>query len=404
MAEVLVSGYCDPRFEPVAEVFRHSLNSQFEVGASFAVEHKGEMIIDLWGGHQDAERSKNWSSDTIVNVFSVTKGVTAVCVARLIEEGQIDVNEKVSHYWPEYGCNGKEDTTVLDILCHRSANFGFQNEIPTDKWTDWQLFITHLSEQAPFEVPGLVQAYHALTFGWLVGELVRRVDGRSVGTYFREELAKPLDLDFKIGLDDADFDRCADMLMLEKLPSISQLNILKYVPDFALSKGFRNIKLAVNSGYNPIAFDNRALADNPNFANTAEWRKAEIPAANGHGTASSLALLYGILSTGGARDGFQVLKSETIDLLRTVHSNGPDLVLFGLNYKFGLGHMVNAPFTPIGLNKNRNMFGHTGIGGSVVFGDVEKGIGFSFFNNQQHKDLALYETANKLTKAVYQIV
>ena len=404
MAEELISGYCDQRFEPVAEVFRASLSSKFEVGASFAVEHMGRTVIDLWGGHQDAERTKSWERDTIVNVFSVTKGVTAICVARLIEQGHIDINEKISCYWPDYGCNGKEDTTVLDVLCHRSANFGFQNEFPNENWTDWNLFTKTLSEQAPFEVPGTIQAYHALTFGWLVGELIRRVDGRSVGTYFKEELAEPLDLDFKIGLDDADFGRCADMLMLEKLPSISQLNILKYVPDFALSNGLRNIKLAVKSGYNPIAFDNRALADNPNFANTAEWRKAEIPAANGHGTASSLALLYGILSTGGERNGFQVLKPKTIELLRKVHSNGPDLVLFGLNYKFGLGHMVNAPFTPIGLNKNRNMFGHTGIGGSVVFGDVEKSIGFSFFNNQQHKDLTLYETANKLTKAVYQIV
>ena len=219
MAEELISGYCDPRFEPVAEVFRASLSSKFEVGASFAVEHMGRTVIDLWGGHQDAERTKSWERDTIVNVFSVTKGVTAICVARLIEQGHIDINEKMSRYWPDYGCNGKEDTTVLDVLCHRSANFGFQNEVLNENWTDWNLFTKTLSEQAPFEVPGTIQAYHALTFGWLVGELIRRVDGRSVGTYFKEELAEPLDLDFKIGLDDADFGRCADMLMLEKLPS-----------------------------------------------------------------------------------------------------------------------------------------------------------------------------------------
>ena len=202
MAEELITGYCDPRFESVAEVFRASLSSKFEVGASFAVEHMGRTVIDLWGGHQDAERTKSWERDTIVNVFSVTKGVTAICVARLIELGHIDINEKMSRYWPDYGCNGKEDTTVLDVLCHRSANFGFQNEVPNENWTDWNLFAKTLSEQAPFEVPGTIQAYHALTFGWLVGELIRRVDGRSVGTYFKEELAEPLDIDFKIGVDD----------------------------------------------------------------------------------------------------------------------------------------------------------------------------------------------------------
>jgi len=224
-----------------------------------------------------------------------------------------------------------------------------------------------------------------------------------VGVYFKEEIANPLGLDFAIGLDDSDMARCAQMLMLDELPSISQLNVLKYLPDFLLSKSLTNIKAAVSMGFNPIAFDGRAM-DNPDFANTSEWRRAEIPAANGHGVASSLATLYGILSNGGSRDGNEVLKPETIELLRTVHSNGPDMVLFGLNYKFGLGHMLNAPITPIGRNRSESMFGHTGIGGAVVFGDVEKKLGFSFFNNQQHKDLKLYETSNKLAKALYSIL
>ncbi|MDE0786904.1 MAG: serine hydrolase, partial [Porticoccaceae bacterium] len=395
MSTELIFGYCDPRFEQVADVLRHSLESKFEVGASFAVEIEGEMVMDLWGGHKDAERTMPWQQDTIVNVFSVTKGVTAICAAKLIEQGRLDLHQKVSHYWPEYGCNGKENTTVLDFLCHRAAMFGFRDQVPLDDWTNWGQFTGMLAAQAPFAEPNSIQAYHALTFGWLVGELIRRVDGRTVGVYFKEEIANPLGLDFAIGLDDSDMARCAQMLMLDELPSISQLNVLKYLPDFLLSKSLTNIKAAVSRGFNPIAFDGRAM-DNPNFANTTEWRRAEIPAANGHGVASSLATLYGILSNGGSRDGNEVLKPETIELLRTVHSNGPDMVLFGLNYKFGLGHMLNAPITPIGRNRSESMFGHTGIGGAVVFGDVEKKLGFSFFNNQQHKDLKLYETSNKL--------
>ena len=403
MSTELISGYCDPRFEQVADVLRHSLESKFEVGASFAVEIEGEMVMDLWGGHKDAERTMPWQQDTIVNVFSVTKGVTAICAAKLIEQGHLDLHQKVSHYWPEYGCNGKENTTVLDFLCHRAGMFGFRDQVPLDDWTNWGQFTGMLAAQAPFAEPNSIQAYHALTFGWLVGELIRRVDGRTVGVYFKEEIANPLGLDFAIGLDDSDMARCAQMLMLDELPSISQLNVLKYLPDFLLSKSLTNIKAAVSRGFNPIAFDGRAM-DNPNFANTTEWRRAEIPAANGHGVASSLATLYGILSNGGSRDGNEVLKPETIELLRTVHSNGPDMVLFGLNYKFGLGHMLNAPITPIGRNRSESMFGHTGIGGAVVFGDVEKKLGFSFFNNQQHKDLKLYETSNKLAKALYSIL
>ena len=403
MSTELIFGYCDPRFEQVADVLRHSLESKFEVGASFAVEIEGEMVMDLWGGHKDAERTMPWQQDTIVNVFSVTKGVTAICAAKLIEQGRLDLHQKVSHYWPEYGCNGKENTTVLDFLCHRAAMFGFRDQVPLDDWTNWGQFTGMLAAQAPFAEPNSIQAYHALTFGWLVGELIRRVDGRTVGVYFKEEIANPLGLDFAIGLDDSDMARCAQMLMLDELPSISQLNVLKYLPDFLLSKSLTNIKAAVSRGFNPIAFDGRAM-DNPNFANTSEWRRAEIPAANGHGVASSLATLYGILSNGGSRDGNEVLKPETIELLRTVHSNGPDMVLFGLNYKFGLGHMLNAPITPIGRNRSESMFGHTGIGGAVVFGDVEKKLGFSFFNNQQHKDLKLYETSNKLAKALYSIL
>ena len=403
MSTELIFGYCDPRFEQVADVLRHSLESKFEVGASFAVEIEGEMVMDLWGGHKDAKRTMPWQQDTIVNVFSVTKGVTAICAAKLIEQGRLDLHQKVSHYWPEYGCNGKENTTVLDFLCHRAAMFGFRDQVPLDDWTNWGQFTGMLAAQAPFAEPNSIQAYHALTFGWLVGELIRRVDGRTVGVYFKEEIANPLGLDFAIGLDDSDMARCAQMLMLDELPSISQLNVLKYLPDFLLSKSLTNIKAAVSRGFNPIAFDGRAM-DNPNFANTTEWRRAEIPAANGHGVASSLATLYGILSNGGSRDGNEVLKPETIELLRTVHSNGPDMVLFGLNYKFGLGHMLNAPITPIGRNRSESMFGHTGIGGAVVFGDIEKKLGFSFFNNQQHKDLKLYETSNKLAKALYSIL
>jgi len=396
-----ICGHCDPRFDKVAKIFSSAIESGFEVGASLAIEYQGEMVVDLWGGHQDKAKTKLWQEDTIVNVFSVTKGVVATCAARLIEQGLLDIHQRVSHYWPEYGCNGKQDTKVIDLLCHRAGMFGFQEELPTNEWRNWQKFTALLAAQAPFREPGASQGYHALTFGWLVGEVIRRIDGRSVGTYFSEEIAKPLGIDFKIGVDESDLSRCADTLMLDDKSTLSVLKLISYVPDVLLSKSLRGIKGAVKSGDYSIAFAARGL-DGGDEVNSAEWRLAEVPAANGHGTAASLAKLYGVMANGGERDNFRLLTPATIEQITSIHSKGPDTVLFGLPYHFGLGYMVNSPLTPIG-SKPR-MFGHTGIGGEVTFGDLNNKLGFSFLNNRQHSLNNLYKTANDLSKALYKIL
>ena len=396
-----IGGHCDPRFDKVGEIFSSAIESGFEIGASLAIEYQGEMVVDLWGGHQDREKTKLWQENTIVNVFSVTKGVVATCAARLIEQGLLDVHQKVSHYWPEYGCNGKQDTKVIDLLCHRAGMFGFQEELPIGEWRNWQKFTDLLSAQAPFREPGAAQGYHALTFGWLVGEVIRRIDGRSVGTYFSEEIAKPLGIDFKIGVDESDLSRCADTLMLDNKSTLAVLKLISYIPDILLSRSLRGVKGAVNSGDYSVAFAARGL-DGGDEINSAEWRLAEVPAANGHGTAASLAKLYGVMANGGERDNFRLLTPTTIEQISSVHSKGPDTVLFGLPYHFGLGYMLNAPLTPIG-SKSR-MFGHTGIGGEVTFGDLDNNLGFSFLNNRQHSLNNLYKTANDLSKALYKIL
>jgi CubicO group peptidase (beta-lactamase class C family) len=396
-----IGGHCDPRFDKVSEIFSSAIESGFEIGASLAIEYQGEMVVDLWGGHQDREKTKLWQEDTIVNVFSVTKGVVATCAARLIEQGLLDIHQKVSHYWPEYGCNGKQDTKVIDLLCHRAGMFGFQEELPIAEWRNWQKFTDLLAAQAPFREPGASQGYHALTFGWLVGEVIRRIDGRSVGTYFSEEIAKPLGIDFKIGVDESDLSRCADTLMLDNKSTLAVLKLISYIPDILLSRSLRGVKGAVNSGDYSVAFAARGL-DGGDEINSAEWRLAEVPAANGHGTAASLAKLYGVMANGGERDNFRLLTPTTIEQISSVHSKGPDTVLFGLPYHFGLGYMLNAPLTPIG-SKSR-MFGHTGIGGEVTFGDLDNNLGFSFLNNRQHSLNNLYKTANDLSKALYKIL
>lgn len=400
MSSDLIFGHCHSRFQPIADRFAKSITSGYEVGATLAVEYQGEMMINLWGGHQNAAKTRIWQEDTLVNTFSVTKGVVAACVARLIEQNRLDIHQRVAYYWPDYGCHGKEQTRVLDLLCHRAGMFGFREPVALDQWADGSYVSDRLARQRPFRTPGSGQSYHALTFGWLVGELIRRVDGRSVGVYFREEIAQPLALDFHIGLAKADLARCADQLMSKNQKLLEYLPWLKKVPDTLLPKQGRVIKAAVKAGDYKVAF--QQIADDDATFNADSWRRAEIPAANGHGTAASLAKLYGVLSHTGSRNNYHLLSPQTVTQATQIYSNGPDVALFGLPFKFGLGYMVDSPSTPISSVKKR--FGHSGIGGGMAFGDRKHGLGFAFLNNQQHGAMTLFKTANQLAKTLYTLL
>ena len=402
----MIKGYCDPKFQNVYDTFANAITSGFETGAALAIEHQGKIIINLWGGYQDKEKTKLWEEDTLVNVFSVTKGVTATCISRLIDQGKLDPSKSVGNYWPEYACNGKENTKVSDLLCHRAAMFGFKDGIPSGSFQDWKKFTKQLQMQAPYRKPGMSQGYHALTFGWLAGELIRRVDGRTVGTYFKEEIADPLNIDFHIGLAESEFVRCADMLMLPmeniKLPG----EFLKFVPNFFLPQKLQNFKAALLSRDFMEAFQTRE-EDDDNYVNSLDWRVAEIPSANGHGTAKSLATLYGILSNGCSRDGISIMSESSLQNAIRPHSSGPDSVLFGAPIKFGLGFELAQGIAKMGNispTLNNKMFGHAGVGGAVAFGDPDKGIGYGFICNQQHNPKELYQTSNLLTEALYSII
>ena len=402
----MIKGYCDPKFQNVYDTFANAITSGFETGAALAIEHQGKIIINLWGGYQDKEKTKLWEEDTLVNVFSVTKGVTATCISRLIDQGKLDPSKSVGNYWPEYACNGKENTKVSDLLCHRAAMFGFKEGIPSGSFQDWKKFTKQLQMQAPYRKPGMSQGYHALTFGWLAGELIRRIDGRTVGTYFKEEIADPLNIDFHIGLAESEFVRCADMLMLPmeniKLPG----EFLKFIPNFFLPQKLQNFKAALLSRDFMEAFQTRE-EDDDNYVNSLDWRVAEIPSANGHGTAKSLATLYGILSNGCSRDGISIMSESSLQNAIRPHSSGPDSVLFGAPIKFGLGYELAQGIAKMGNispTLNNKMFGHAGVGGAVAFGDPDRGIGYGFICNQQHNPKELYQTSNLLTEALYSII
>ena len=402
----MIKGQCDPRFKKIKDIFSYSLESGFETGAALAIEYKGEVIVNLWGGHRDSNKSLEWEENTLINVFSVTKGITAICVSKLIDEGKLDHNQKVSYYWPEYGCNGKEDTIVSDFLCHRAGMFGFQNGMPKGSWQNWQNFVSHLEAQTPYSMPGTSQGYHALTYGWLVGELFRRVDGRTVGEYFNEEIAIPHDIDFHIGLQKKDFSRCADMLMLDFIQNIEQVKFLKFIPNLILPTKIKTLKAALLKGDFLEAFQTRE-EDEIDFVNSDDWRLAEIPSANGHGTAKSLAKLYGILSNTSSQRENSIVSIDTLELAITPHSSGPDSVLFGAGIKFGLGFELEGGIATAGSifkNKHSKMFGHAGVGGAVAFGDLDYNLGYGFVCNQQHDLRRIYQTNNQITTELYSLV
>ena len=407
MSDDLVEGYCDPRFQAVRDQFAQALASGFDTGASVAVEHQGEMVVNLWGGYKDREKTDPWSDDTLINVFSTTKAITATCFLQLVERGKVDLDALVGDYWPEYACNGKEKTRVSDFLCHRAAMHGFQGGVPQFDYRHWDQWTEALAQQRPFREPGTTQGYHALTYGWLVGELIRRIDGRSVGQYFHEEIAEPFNLDFKIGLEDQDIQRCGDILV-DPQPTPWVLMAIAIAPDFVLPKSLRSLKSFLRMGDLKVAFASKAAqlgGTNTREMNTREWREAEIPSANGHGTAESLAKLFGILSSGGERDGKRIISTETLKLALTPLSEGPDTVILGEPIRFGVGYDLGLGITTIrGTPHPSRIFGHCGVGGTVAFGDPETGLGYGFLCNRMHKPKDLYQTSNRLTHTVLDIV
>ena len=401
MSDTNISGVCESKFSEIGDIFEDAVESGFDTGANIAIEHEGKMVVNLIGGYKDREGTDPWTNETILNVFSTTKAITAICIARLVDQGKLDLSNNVSEYWPEYACEGKENTKVSDFLCHRAGMFGFQGGMPNFALSDWESWTNALANQAPFREPGSSQGYHALTYGWLVGEILRRVDGRSVGTYFEQEIAEPFGIDFKIGLSDEDLVRCADILPDAASESMI-LKILPYMPDFLLPDQLKLIKQILKGGDYKVAFQS---FEDQNLTNTNEWRQAEIPSANGHGTAESLAKLFGILSTGCERDGKRIFSQDTLRYCLNPLSKGPDTVLFGAEINIGVGFDLGLGMTTIGQAPHpKSIFGHCGVGGSVAFGDPENQIGYGFLCNRMHKPQELYKTSNAITAKLFEII
>jgi CubicO group peptidase (beta-lactamase class C family) len=358
-----------------------------ELGAAVAVVVDGEPVVDLWGGHADLMRTRPWERDTFVNVYSCTKGMTALCAHRLVMEGRLDVDAPVARYWPEFAQAGKAEIPVRWLLGHRAGLAAVRELLPNEALYDWDAMCRALAAETPWWTPGTAHGYHAVTFGWLVGEVVRRITGRSLGTYFREEVAEPLGVEFHIGVPEAEHGRAAEMTTIPPPP-----------PD---ADGLELGSLILSD---PSGLAARAFMNPPSIAhgvNHAAWRSAEIPGANGHATARALARIYGVLARGGEQDGVRLLDTASIARCREEQSVGPDLVL-QISTRFGLGFMLPQDRPDARFGTSPRAFGHPGAGGSVGFADPDGRVGFAYVMNRMGPYILLDPRAMALIGAVYE--
>jgi len=360
-----IHGICDSRFAAVRDAFAENFAARGEIGAAVAALVDGEAVVDLWGGHADGARTRAWERDTIVNVYSATKGVVTACAHRLVDRGLLDLEAPVAKYWPEFAQADKQELPVHYLLSHRAGLPAVRQPLPRGASFQWETMTAALAAQEPWWEPGTAHGYHALTFGWLVGEVVRRISGKSLGAYLRDEIAGPLGLDFHIGLAEEHDARTAEIVQ-RSAPSPEE------AARYAQVLG------------DPESMTYKAIANppdllEPGIANTRAWRAAEIPAANGHGNARSLARLYAALARGGELDGVRVLSADAIERAIVEHSNGPELVL-GANYRYGLGFLLTEEAHPFGPSPRA--FGHTGMGGASGFADPDAKVGFAYTMNK----------------------
>ena len=382
MAAVELQGRCDARFKRVREVFQASFDAGAELGASLCIYRDGELVVDLWGGFMDGAKTKPWRRDTLANVYSTTKSITALCAHQLVDRGELDLDAPVARYWPEFAQNGKGDLPVRLLLSHQAGLCAVAKPLTPADLYDWKTMTSALAEQKPWWTPGAKHGYHALTFGWLVGELVRRASGLSIGRYVREHVAAPLGAEFWIGLPEELDARTADLVqgpIVQGGPNM--LEEIAKNPEGMLAKTFANPPLFALS------------------PNSREWRAAELAAANGHTNAHALARIYAALAQGGELDGVRILSRDEVERARIVQADGKDEVL-PFPTRFGLGFMLPTDAEPIGPNPR--VFGHGGAGGSLGIADPEARIGFGYVMNCMHTGAWLFDPRPRaLAAALY---
>jgi CubicO group peptidase (beta-lactamase class C family) len=355
MAAGTVQGFAKSKYEAVRKPFTENLANGTDIGASFCATVEGETVVDLWGGFADEARTRAWEKDTIVNVYSTTKTMTALTALLLADRRELDFDAPVARYWPEFAANGKADVKVSHLMAHSSGLAGWKERINTETLYDWEKATSLLAAQAPLWKPGTASGYHAVTQGYLVGEVVRRITGRSLGTVFRDEIARPIGADFYIGLPSSEDSRVADLIP----PPVGA-----QAADQAQNE-IQKITLA-----NPPI--------NVSDTRTRAWRGAEIPAAGGTGNARSIAEVQTILANGGVAKGKRIMSEAGCRKVLEPQIEGTDLIL-NVNVRFGLGFGLPGGMIPL-PNPNSCFWG--GYGGSLVIIDMDKRATFGYAMNR----------------------
>jgi CubicO group peptidase (beta-lactamase class C family) len=358
-----VYGEVAPGFERVKDAFAANFEINDEVGAACSVYHRGKKVVDLWGGVADEQSGRPWAEDSIVLVASSTKGATAICANLLAQRGELDVDAPVAQYWPEFAAAGKQDIPVRWLLTHQVGLPVLDKPLTIEEFLAWEPPIEALASQIPKWEPGTAHGYHALTYGWLVGEVVRRISGKSLGTFFAEEVAGPLGLDFWIGLPESEESRVSPMI-----------NIDLADPDIQV-KGERAREM-LEAATTPKSYLTQEQTTTPLEMDTRAFHAAEIPAGNGITDARSMARMYASLIGDGV-DGVRLFTDETVKRVSTEQVNDNDEVM-GIKSRFGLGFYLYVE----GSNMVQDgVFGHGGAGGSIGFADPKADIGFGYLMN-----------------------
>lgn len=360
-----VAGTCAPEFDAVRDAFEQNFADRGEIGAAVAVWVEGDLVVNLWGGHADAGETRPWRQDTLASIFSGSKGLTSTCVHLLADRGELDLSAPVARYWPEFARAGKQDITVAMVLGHRSGVIGPREPVDWRDVTDWDGVCERIAAAEPWWEPGTAQGYHMVSFGFILGEVVRRLTGRTIGQYLRTEVAEPLGIDVHIGLPPAEHHRCADMV---NKPHIRDVLAAGSAPGYPVSLDEHPMAgLAIAMGFVP---------DDELGSNEIDlWRRIEFPATNAHVSALGMATFYNALAQE------KLLSREHMELCRISQGGFDTDMVLGprvADHGWGLGYMLNQRGV---AGPNLRTFGHGGSGGSFAFVDLEHRIGYAYVMN-----------------------
>ena len=378
----MINGHTEPAFENVRAAFVDGFDSGREVGAALTIINKGEVVVDLYGGFTDRKKTTSWATDTLVCCFSISKAISALCLLRAVDAGYLDLDSPIANYWPEFAQNGKEGVTVRQMMSHQAGVPGFHEPVDRELYYDWAATCEKLAAEPPWWEPGTAHGYHARTLGFLFGELLRRTSGKTIDVWL-SEMASPDNLDVYFGLEQADLDRCADMLPAKIRPG-EEKNWSEAMQRMAAD--FMDTSTVTGA-----TFQNPSMR--PGYMNTVEFRQAVIPALNGHATSRGIASLFSKLP--------HLLSKELLQEAAQTQAVGSDQAIKSRT-RFGLGFMLYEDESPIGWP---GCMGHAGAGGSVAFYDPDREVSFTFVMNQMQEGVVTGgTTALSCVEALHSVV